>query len=181
MAEDVTAKLATAYNTLSNVVAKENYDRLLSEKRGTQATGNREEDALQAEVQLQSGEVFLMQGDFESAERALNTAITLRATAEGLAHLAWAVFRNPRNAGSRNALERAKGLLGKSLAAKATADAFAYRGVIFVTEGKPGLAEVEFQKALRLVPRHRLASRELAALEEKRAQEEKGFFRRLFT
>jgi CheY-like chemotaxis protein/curved DNA-binding protein CbpA len=180
VAEDVTARLATAYNTLSNVVAKENYDRLLNE-RGVQATGNREEDALQAEVQLQSGQAFLAAGDFEGAERALTTALSLKTTAEGQASLGWAIFKNPRNAGSKTALERAKGLLGKSLAAKPSADAFAYRGAIFLAEAKPGLAEIEFQKALRLSPRHRLATRELAAIEERRAQEEKGFFRRLFT
>ena len=180
MAEEVTAKLATAYNTLSNVVAKENYDRLLGE-RGVQATGDKEEDSLQAEVQRQSGEAFLAQGDYEAAERALTSALTLMPTPEAQAHLAWAIFKNPRNAGSRSAVDRAKALLAKSLAAKPTADAFAYRGVIYVTEGKPGLAEVEFQKALRLAPRHRLALRELAALEAQRAQEEKGFFRRLFT
>ncbi len=179
MAEDVTARLATAYNTLSNVVAKENYDRLLGE-RGVRATGDKEEDSLQAEVQRQSGEAFLAQGDFEAAERALTSALTLMPTPETQAHLAWAILKNPRNAGSRSALDRAKALLAKSLAAKPSADAFAYRGVVYITEEKPGLAEVEFQKALRLVPRHRLASRELTALEEQRAHEEKGFFRRLF-
>ncbi len=179
MAEDVTSKLATAYNTLSNVVAKENYDGLLG-KRGVKATGDKDEDSLQAQVQLQSGEAFVAQGDFESAERALTSALTLVPTPEAQAHLAWAIFKNPRNAGSKSALERAKGLLARSLAAKPSADAFAYRGVIYITEGKISLAEVELQKAIRLAPRHRLASRELAALEEKRAQDERGFFRRLF-
>ena len=180
MAEEVTARLASAYNTLSNVVAKENYDRLLGE-RGVRATGDKEEDALQAEVQLQSGEAFLAQGDFAAAERALTQALALRVSPEAQANLGWAIYKNPRNAGSRNALERARGLLAKSLAAKPTADAFAYRGVIFLADGKAGLAEIEFQKALRLSPRHRLASRELSALEEKRAQDEKGFLRRLFS
>lgn len=179
MAEEATAKLATAYNTLSNVVAKENYDRLLGE-RGVQATGDKEEDSLQAEVQLQSGEAFLAQGDFEAAERALTSALSLLPSPEAQVHLAWAIFKNPRNAGSKSAVERAKGLLAKALAAKPLADAFAYRGVIYLTEGKPGLAEVEFQKAMRLAPRHRLATRELAALEERKAEQEKGFFRRLF-
>ncbi len=180
MAEDVVARLATAYNTLSSVVAKENYDRLLSE-RGVKPTGDKEEDALQAQVQLQSGEAFLARGDFEAAERALAAALALEPAPETQAHLAWAIFKNPKNQWNRGALERARGLLTKSLSGKPTADAFAYRGSMFLAEGKAGLAEIEFQKALRLSPRHRLASRELAAVEEKRAREEKGFFRRLFT
>jgi CheY-like chemotaxis protein/tetratricopeptide (TPR) repeat protein len=180
VAENMVARLATAYNTLSNVVAKENYDRLVNE-RGVKPTGDKEEDALQAQVQLQSGEAFLARGDFEAAERALTTALALEPTPEVQAHLAWAIFKNPRNRSNRNAIERARGLLTKSLSLKPTADAFAYRGSMFLAEGKAGLAELQFQKALRLSPRHRVASRELVALVEKRAREEKGFFRRLFT
>ncbi|HWP35261.1 MAG TPA: tetratricopeptide repeat protein, partial [Thermodesulfobacteriota bacterium] len=179
MAEEVVAKLANAYMTLSNVVSKENYDRLLAE-RAVAGTGNKEEDALQAEVQYQSGLAFLEQKDFEAAERALTMALNLEARPEGYAHLAWAVFNNPRNPRGRSTLERAKSLLTRSLSLGPTADAYAYRGAILLAEGKPGLAEADFQKALRLAPTHRLARRELAALEARRAEAERGFFRRLF-
>ncbi|KKS91867.1 MAG: Response regulator receiver protein, partial [Candidatus Collierbacteria bacterium GW2011_GWC2_43_12] len=94
---------------------------------------------------------------------------------------AWAICRNPANKNSRAALEKARSLLGKSLQNGKSAEAFAFRGLILLEEGREGLAEGEFLKALKLNPRESNARQGLKLIEERREAEKKGLFRRIFS
>lgn len=179
MAQEILSVYAHAYNTLSNVVAKERYDELLnSEKIGL---GGQQDDALQAQVQYQSGKVFIEMGEYDNAERALNDAYTLEPNDPGhCAYLAWAVYRNPANRNSQAAREKARGLLVKAMQFGKMAETFTFRGWMLLDEGRDGLAEGEFQKALRINPGDRLAQNGLSQIAEQREGEKRGLFKRFF-
>jgi len=178
-AQDVLSHYANAYNTLSNVVAKERYDEML--KAQQVGPGGRQDDQLQARIQFQSGKVFLEMEDFGNAERALQEAYTLDPEdAQTSAFLAWAIYRNPSNAGSRSAQERCRQLLSKSLQMGRCAEAFAFRGWMLLDEGRESLAEGEFLKALKLNSRERTAQSGMRLISERRETEKKGLFKRLF-
>ena len=51
---------------------------------------------------------------------------------------------------------------------------------MLLDEGRDGLAEGEFQKALKLSTNETLAARGLKSIEEKRAATNKGLLRKLF-
>jgi CheY-like chemotaxis protein/tetratricopeptide (TPR) repeat protein len=178
-AQDVLSHYANAYNTLSNVVAKERYDEMLNAN--TVGVGGKKDDQLQAQIQFQSGKVFLEMEDFANAEKALQDAYTLDPE-EALtsAYLAWSIYKNPANSGSHAAVERCRLLLSKSLQMGKCAEAFAFRGWMLLDEGRDGLAEGEFQKALRLNARERHALAGLRLLAERREADKKGLFRRIF-
>jgi CheY-like chemotaxis protein/tetratricopeptide (TPR) repeat protein len=179
LAQDILAAYADAYNTLSNVVAKERYDELLNAN--TVGLDGRRDERLQASVQFQSGQVFLEMGEFDNAERALLDSYTLEPENPlHSAYLAWAIYRNPGNASSRNARERSRSLLAKSLQHEKTAEAFAFRGWMLLDEGRDGLAEGEFQKALKIQPRNSLARKGLSQIVDRREAEKKGIFRKIF-
>jgi CheY-like chemotaxis protein/tetratricopeptide (TPR) repeat protein len=179
LAQDILAAYAGAYNTLSNVVAKERYDEMLNAN--TVGLDGRRDDHLQASIQFQSGQVFLEMGEFDNAEKALQDAYTLEPDNPlHSAYLAWVIYRNPANATSRSAQERARTLLGRSLQNDKNADAFAFRGWMLLDEGRDGLAEGDFQKAQRINPRNALARKGLARIAEKREAEKKGIFRKIF-
>jgi tetratricopeptide (TPR) repeat protein len=179
MAEEILATYANAYNTLSSVVAKERYDEMLNAD--TVGLGGKKDDKLQAQIQFQSGKVFMEMGEFDNAEKALQDAYTVEPdNAYHSAYLAWVIYRNPANSNSRSAQERARALLAKSLQQDKTAEAFSFRGWMLLDEGRDGLAEGEFQKALKMNPRDNLARRGLSQITDRREAEKKGIFRKIF-
>ena len=181
MAQEILSIYAEAYNTLSNVVAKERYDELRNENK-TLGIDGKQDGELHAKIQFQSGQVFLEMGEFENAEKALQDAYTLEPDHAGhAAFLAWAIYRNNANKGSKASMERARNLLAKSLQIEKSAEAFAFRGWMLYDEGRDGLAEGEFSKALKLNPKEPNASRGMKLILEKRESEKKGVFRRLFS
>lgn len=178
-AQDVLSHYANAYNTLSSVIAKERYDEMLNAN--TIGLGGKREDELQARIQFQSGKVFLEMEDYVNAERALQDAYTLDPKdAQTSAYLAWSIYKNPGSKGSQGALEKCRMLLSKSLQAERTAEAFAFRGWMLLDEGRDGLSEGEFQKALRLNPHEPHALGGMRLLRERREAEKKGLFKRIF-
>ena len=176
--EDVLTKLATAFNTLSNVVSKEKYDELLPKKYPT-VPGGRPDDKMQAEVAYQSGMAFLAMEDWDGAEKSLGEAAGLDPrNAECLAHLAFATYT--RNRRSKSAQVKANELLTRALKLKPNcAPAFAYRGTLLIQEEKFALAEAELKKALRLNPRLRQAINQMKLIEEHKQKEKKGLLGRL--
>jgi CheY-like chemotaxis protein/tetratricopeptide (TPR) repeat protein len=180
MAQDILAVYAEAYNTLSNVVAKERYDELLNDNK-TIGIDGRQDGQLHAKIQFQSGQVFLDMGEFENAEKALQDAYTLEPDNAGhAAFLAWAIYRNSANRNSRTSLERARNLLAKSLQIEKNAEAFAFRGWMLLDEGRDGLAEGEFLKALKLNGKESHALKGLKLIADKKEAEKKGVLRRFF-
>jgi len=178
-AQDVLSHYANAYNTLSNVIAKERYDEILNAN--SVGLGGQRDDELQARIQFQSGKVFLDMEDYPNAERALQDAYTLDPQdAQSCAFLAWAIYKNPANSGSRASIDKCRMLLSKSLQMGRCAEAFSFRGWMLLDEGRDGLAESEFQKALRLNSRERLALSGMRVINERREAEKKGLFKRIF-
>lgn len=179
LVEEILDTVSTAYNTLSDVVKKERYDELLgSEKVGL---GHEGDDRFQAQVQFQSGQVFIGMQEWESAEKALQDACNIDPNSGSyLAHLAWAIYRNPKNETSRAMREKAGQLLNRALVLERTAPGFAFKGWMLLEGGQEALAEAEFNKALKLDARQPLARKGLRAIGEKREQEKKGLFRRMF-
>ena len=180
LAQEVLSLYADAYSTLSNVVAKERYDEMLNDGK-TLGLDGKQDDKLQARIQFQSGSVFLEMEEYDNAEKALQEAYTLEPdNAMHCAMLAWTIYRNPANKDSRRALEKARTLLGKSLQYGKSAEAFAFRGWMLLDEGREGLAEGEFLKALKLNPRETHALKGMKLIEEKRENENRGLFRKIF-
>lgn len=178
-AQDVLSHYANAYNTLSNVVAKERYDEMLGAN--SIGVGGRQDDELQARIQFQSGKVFIGMEDYKNAERALQDAYTIDPQdARTCAYLAWSIYKSPSNAGSRASLDKCRMLLSKSLQMGRCAEAFAFRGWMLLDEGRDGLAEGEFIKAIKLNPRDRIAQSGLQLITERREAEKKGLFKRIF-
>ena len=75
MVEEILSTVTTAYNTLSDVVKKERYDELLGSEKG--GLGQKGDDVFQAQVQFQSGKVFIDMEEWDSAEKALQDAVVI--------------------------------------------------------------------------------------------------------
>lgn len=179
MVEEILSTVTTAYNTLSDVVKKENYDQMLgSDKVGL---GEKGDDQFQAQVQFQSGKTFLEMEEWDDAERAIQDACNID-TNNGiyLANLAWAIYKNPKNEQSRAMRDKARQTLARALTLERTAEAFAFKGWMHLDAGQDSLAEAEFGKAMKLDPRQKLARQGLRLIQEKREQEKKGLFKRMF-
>lgn len=179
MAQEILAAFSTAYNTLSNVVSKERYDELLnSDKVGLDG---KQDDKLQAQVQFQSGLVFLQMGEFANAEKAFQDSYQLEPNRSlHAAYLAWAIYRNPSNQGSKWAQDKARTLLAKALQNGRDAESYAFRGWMLLDEGREGLAEGEFQKALKLNANDSLARKGVQQIYDHRQSEKKGLFKKIF-
>jgi DNA-binding response OmpR family regulator/tetratricopeptide (TPR) repeat protein len=179
LVEKILDTVTTAYNTLSDVVKKESYDEMLgSDNVGLGEAGD---NRFQAQVQYQSAKVFLEMEEWENATNALRDAIDNDPkNGEYQAHLAWSIYRNPKNANSKAMLDKARKMLNQALAHLKTADGFAYKGWILFESGQDNLAEPEFNKALKLKPRHSLARQGIREMSEKRDRENKGLFKRMF-
>ena len=179
LVEEILSKVATAYDTLSDVVKKERYDELFgSDKIGL---GHKGDDRFQAQVQAESGKVFLEMEDWDHAEKALQEAVNFDTNnGDYLASLAWAVYRNPKYASSQAMQNKAKQMLNKAIALERTSLAFAYKGWMLLESGQDSMAEAEFNKALKLDARQMNARKGLRALQEQREQLKKGLFKRMF-
>jgi len=179
MVEEILSTVTTAYNTLSDVVKKESYDQMLgSDKVGL---GDEGDDRFQAQVQFQSGKTFLEMEEWDDAERAIQDACNIdQNNGTYLANLAWAIYRNPKNEQSRAMRDKSRQLLARAITLERTAEAFGYKGWMHLDAGQDSLAEAEFGKALKLDPRQKLARRGLRQIQEKREQEKKGLFKRMF-
>jgi len=179
LVQEILSTVANAYNTLSDVVKKERYDEMLGSDRI--GLGQQGDDRFQAQVQFQSGQVFIEMEEWDNAEKALQDACNIDPdNGSYLANLAWTIYRNPQNRNSRAMQEKARQLLGRALALERTAEGFAFKGWMHFDSGQETLAESDFNKALRLDARLLLARRGLRQLEEKREQEKKGLFRKMF-
>jgi len=179
LTEEILASVTTAYNTLSDVVKKERYDELLnSDKIGL---GDAGDDRFQAQVQFQAGQVFIQMQEWDNAEQALQDACTIDPNSgRYLTHLAWCIYKNPKNRDSQAMQNKARQLLARSLTLERTAEAFAFKGWMYFDAGQHSLAESEFNKALKLDARQLLARQGLRDIREKREQEKKGLFSRMF-
>ena len=178
-AETILSMVANAYETLSDIVKKEKYDQLLGSE--TIGLGHKGDERFRAEVQAQSGKVFIEMEEWDNAEKTLKDACTIEPdNGDTLAHLAWAIYRNPQYAASRPTLDRAKQMLNRAITMERTAPAFAFKGWILIDAGQESLAEGEFNKALKLDARNTLARKGLRRIQEKREQEKKGIFGRMF-
>ena len=71
-------------------------------------------------------------------------------------------------------------LLSKSLQMGRCAEAFAFRGWMLLDEGRDGLAEGEFLKALKLNAQESHAHGGMRLIKERREAEKKGLFKRIF-
>jgi len=181
MAQETLSIYAEAYNTLSSIVTKERYDEMLNDNQ-TMGIDGKQDGQLHARIQYQSGKVFLDMGEYENAEKALQDAYTLEPDNSGhTAFLAWAIYNNSANSKSKAALERARNLLTKSLQIEKSAEAFAFRGWMLYDEGRDGLAESEFLKALKINPREPVATKGMQLINEKRERDKKGVLRRFFS
>lgn len=180
LVEEILAKVATAYATLSDIVKKERYDEMLGS--GRIGLGHKGDDRFQAQVQAESGKVFLEMEDWDSAEQALQEAVNFDSNnGDYLANLAWSVYRNPKYANSPAMQNKAKQMLNKALSMERTALAFAYKGWMLLESGQESMAEAEFNKALKLDARQMVARKGLRAQQELREQQKKGLFKRMFT
>lgn len=181
LAQEILSIYADAYNTLSNVVTKERYDEMLNDNQ-TMGIDGKQDGQLHARIQFQSGKVFLEMGEYENAEKALQDAYTLEPDNSGhTAFLAWAIYNNSANRKSKAALDRARNLLTKSLQIEKSAEAFAFRGWMLYDEGRDGLAESEFLKALKLNPREPVAIKGLKLINDKRESDKKFGLKRFFS
>lgn len=178
-AEEILSTVTNAYNTLSDVVKKDNYDQLLGADRI--GLGQEGDDKFQAQVQAQSAKVFIEMEEWDNAEKSLNDACAIEPqNGDYLAHLAWAIYRNPKHANSRATLDKAKQMLNRAVALERTAPGFAFKGWLLIEAGQEMLAESEFNKALKLDARNTLARKGLRQILEKREQQKKGLFGRMF-
>jgi CheY-like chemotaxis protein/tetratricopeptide (TPR) repeat protein len=179
LVEEILSKVATAYDTLTDVVKKERYDEMLgSDKIGL---GHKGDDRFQAQVQSESGKVFLEMEEWDNAEKALQEAVNADPNnGDYLASLAWAIYRNPKYADSQAMLNKAKQMLNKSITMERTAQAFAYKGWMLLEAGQESMAEAEFNKALKQDARHAMARKGLRTLQEQQEQQKKGLFKRMF-
>jgi CheY-like chemotaxis protein/tetratricopeptide (TPR) repeat protein len=179
LVEMILSKVATAYDTLTDVVKKERYDEMLgADKIGL---GHKGDDRFQAQVQAESGKVFLEMEEWDNAERALQEAVNADPeNGDYLASLAWAIYRNPKYTDSLAMRNKAKQMLNKSITMERTALAFAYKGWMLFEAGQESMAESEFNKALKLDARLVMARRGLRNLQEHQEQQKKGLFKRMF-
>ena len=179
LVEEILSKVATAYDTLTDVVKKERYDEMLgADKIGL---GHKGDDRFQAQVQAESGKVFLEMEEWDNAERALQEAVNADPdNGDYLASLAWAIYRNPKYTDSLAMRNKAKQMLNKSITMERTALAFAYKGWMLFEAGQESMAESEFNKALKLNARLSMARRGLRNLQEQQEQQKKGLFKRMF-
>jgi curved DNA-binding protein CbpA len=149
LSEEFLSKISMAYNTLSNVVSKENYDELLDSSAPVAKGSGKEEMRFQAQIQFQSGKVFLEDSEYGSAEKAfLNCINIFSKKPEYYAYLALAIYNNPVNKGNATSVNKTKELINKSLKLGKLSIAYALKGTILLDEGNLTLAEAELNKAL---------------------------------
>jgi len=179
LVEEILSKVATAYDTLTDVVKKERYDEMFGAD--NIGLGHKGDDHFQAQVQAESGKVFLEMEEWDNAEKALQEAVNAEPNnGDYMANLAWAIYRNPKYSGSQAMLNKAKQMLNKSITMERTSQAFAYKGWMLLEAGQESMAEAEFNKALKLDAHQSMARKGLRAFQEQQEQKRKGLFKRMF-
>ncbi len=179
LVEEILSIVTNAYNTLSDVVKKERYDELLGSE--TVGLGEKGDDRFQAQVQSQSGKVFIEMEEWENAINSLQDAVNIVPTnGDYLAHLGWAIYKNPANERSSIMRDRGKQMINKSMTLERTAAGHSFKGWLLLEAGQESLAEAEFNKALRIDARNNIARKGMRSLQEKREQDKKGLFRKMF-
>lgn len=179
LVEEILSLVSTAYNTLSDVVKKERYDELLGSD--SVGLGQKGDDKFQAQVQSQSGKVFIEMEEWDNAIKALQDAVNFdQENGDYLAHLGWATYKNPANARSQTMRDKGKQMINRALTLERTADGHAFKAWVIFESGQDNLAEMEFNKALKLDARNTLARSGLRQLREKREQDKKGLFKKIF-
>ena len=179
LVEEILSLVTNAYNTLSDVVKKERYDELLgSDKVGLGEAGD---DKFHAQIQSQSGKVFIEMEEWDNAINAMQDAVNIDpSNGDYLAHLGWAIYRNPANERSTAMRDRAKQMINKSLTLERTSAGHSFKGWLLFEAGQESLAESEFSKALKIDARNNVARKGMRTLQEKREQDKKGLFRKMF-
>ncbi len=179
LVEEILSKVATAYDTLTDVVKKERYDEMLgADKIGL---GHKGDDRFQAQVQAESGKVFLEMEEWDNAEKALQEAVNADPNnGDYLACLAWATYRNPKYENSLAMRNKSKQMINKSITMERTSLGFAYKGWMLFEAGQESMAESEFNKALKLDARQSMARKGLRSLQEHQEKQKKGLFKRMF-
>ena len=76
--------------------------------------------------------------------------------------------------------DRAKQMINKSLTLERTAAGHGFKGWLLFEAGQESLAEAEFSKALKIDARNNAARKGMRTLQEKREQDKKGLFRKMF-
>jgi Flp pilus assembly protein TadD len=71
-------------------------------------------------------------------------------------------------------------MINKSVAIERTTAGHSFKGWVLFEAGRESLAEAEFNKALKIDARNSLARKGMRSLQEKREQDKKGLFRRIF-
>ena len=179
LVEEILSRVATAYGTLTDVVKKERYDEMLGAD--SIGLGHKGDDRFQAQVQAESGKVFLEMEEWDNAEKALQEAVNADTNnGDYLANLAWSIYRNPKYSGSQAMLNKSKQMLNKSIAMERTSQAFAYKGWMLLEAGQTSMAEAEFNKALKQNARQSMARKGLRTLKEQQDQQKKGLFKHMF-
>ncbi len=178
-AQEILEKVTAAYNTLSNVVKKERYDELLAAD--TNGVQQQKDKHFQAKVHFHSGQVFLEMEEWNAAELAFQDACHIDPdNGDFLAHRAWAIYRNPKNAPSPAILEKAQQMLNRALSYKKSPQAHAFKGWMLLKQGQELHAEAEFTRALKLDARQLHARQGMKRIEENREKNKKGLFWRIF-
>jgi len=179
--QELLSKVAEAYETLSNVVSKENYDEYLESQDAVSMGAGGEDDKMKIQVQFQSGKIFLEEGQYESAEKAFTNLVNMAPDKpEYLAFLALSIYNNPAKRGSKTTIDKAKELINKSLQMGKLSISYALKGTILFDEGNLSLAEAEFNKALKINPSNKTALKKMEEIKERREQEKGGLFKRMF-
>jgi hypothetical protein len=179
--QELLSKVTEAYEVLSNVVSKENYDEYLDSEEAVSMGSGAEDDKMKIQVQFASGKVFLEEGQFGDAEKAFTNLVNMVPDKpEYLTYLALAVYNNPVNRASNTASPRAKELIIKSLKLGKLSMTYALKGTIVFDEGSLSLAEAEFKKALRINPSNKMALKKMKEISERREQQKSGLLKRMF-
>jgi tetratricopeptide (TPR) repeat protein len=178
-AQEILDRITTAYNTLADTVKRAGYDDLL--RQGRNESGQLAPDRIQAQVQARAGLLHLDRKDWERAEQALQEACNLEPfNGEWMAHLAWALYRNPISASSRARRDKARQTVNRALGLERTAHGHAYKGWMMLDADQTLEAGDEFVQALRFDARLELAREGQKILEKRQDQERRGMFRRMF-
>lgn len=179
--QELLSKVSEAYEILSNVVSKENYDQYLDSEEAVSMGEGGEDDKMKIQVQFTSGKVFLEEGQFEGAEKAFTNLVNMVPDkSEYLTYLALAMYNNPVNRRSGVSVKKVKDLINKSLKLGKLSMTYALKGALFFDEGNLSLAEAEFNKALKINPSNKTATKKMEEIRGRREQEKGGLLKRMF-
>lgn len=164
-AEEIFTIIGTAYNTLIDPKAKEEYVYAL-EHQISKEDIEKAQRALEAEGIFLKAEILLKKGDFRGALAFLDQAIKLHPDEpEFYLYKGWATYKATRGAAIGEARETIEKAIKMGLRDKLD-EANYYLGIFAKVEGKPeSEQEKYFAKAVEINPHHALANSELRHLQ----------------